>query len=360
MVIRGMSFAVSAFIAMLAVNAVAKSDKWLDLSSTQRFNPPGLVEGKILFDKPQEVQIPELLRVTSGSSCGGLGTILVTNQGSTESCVFEGGKPGLFAYVSFSLKTLKAWALGFDVTIKDVFTSPDKLFWFDGCTGGQTQRKIVGDMFVLTLAGAKENNDKGALSVTTRIKNMGDAAPQPTPTATASPSPSPSPTASPSPSPTPIGNLPPDPGEAGKATLEGIDADGDGLRDDIQRWIYFKIPHSERAREATRRYAIEATKALTLANDKAASIAHTKILLDASDCANELITLNPPSGDTRTEERRGLEAGFFLNSLAAVILNTPERSRAQIKGDQNFGGQIYHMTNDALSVCTFDFASMRN
>lgn len=31
--------------------------------------------------------------------------------------------------------------------------------------------------------------------------------------------------------------LPPDPGELGKLTLEGIDSDGDGVRDDVQRWI---------------------------------------------------------------------------------------------------------------------------
>lgn len=31
--------------------------------------------------------------------------------------------------------------------------------------------------------------------------------------------------------------LPPDPGEAGMVTLEGIDSDNDGVRDDIQRWI---------------------------------------------------------------------------------------------------------------------------
>jgi hypothetical protein len=31
--------------------------------------------------------------------------------------------------------------------------------------------------------------------------------------------------------------IPPDPGEAGKATLEGIDSDNDGVRDDIERWI---------------------------------------------------------------------------------------------------------------------------
>ncbi len=33
--------------------------------------------------------------------------------------------------------------------------------------------------------------------------------------------------------------LPPDPGEAGKATLEGIDSNGNGVRDDIERWIAF-------------------------------------------------------------------------------------------------------------------------
>jgi len=33
--------------------------------------------------------------------------------------------------------------------------------------------------------------------------------------------------------------LPPDPGDAGTATLQGIDADGDGVRDDIQRYIAY-------------------------------------------------------------------------------------------------------------------------
>ena len=36
--------------------------------------------------------------------------------------------------------------------------------------------------------------------------------------------------------------LPPDPGKAGKQTLMGVDSDGDGLRDDIQRYIYLTYP----------------------------------------------------------------------------------------------------------------------
>jgi len=40
--------------------------------------------------------------------------------------------------------------------------------------------------------------------------------------------------------------LPPDPGSAGRATLEGIDSDGDGVRDDIQRFIELNYPDRNR------------------------------------------------------------------------------------------------------------------
>jgi hypothetical protein len=44
--------------------------------------------------------------------------------------------------------------------------------------------------------------------------------------------------------------LPPDPGPAGDATLEGVDVNGNGIRDDIERWIYLTYPHSEKLRRA--------------------------------------------------------------------------------------------------------------
>ena len=50
--------------------------------------------------------------------------------------------------------------------------------------------------------------------------------------------------------------LPPDPGEAGKQTLEGIDSDSDGVRDDVQRYIATTYPQSARARAALSQYAI--------------------------------------------------------------------------------------------------------
>jgi hypothetical protein len=48
----------------------------------------------------------------------------------------------------------------------------------------------------------------------------------------------------------PIAKLPPHPGEAGKATILGIDSDGDGVRDDIQIAVTRLIPDDPQRRAA--------------------------------------------------------------------------------------------------------------
>ena len=48
--------------------------------------------------------------------------------------------------------------------------------------------------------------------------------------------------------------LPPDPGAAGKTTLQGVDSDGDGVRDDVQRYIALTYPNSEKTRATLTQY----------------------------------------------------------------------------------------------------------
>ncbi|MGX9727453.1 MAG: hypothetical protein ACTFAK_09085 [Candidatus Electronema sp. VV] len=50
-------------------------------------------------------------------------------------------------------------------------------------------------------------------------------------------------------------SLPPDPGEAGKQTLLGIDSDNDGVRDDVQIGIAHYYPENENARKALKQLA---------------------------------------------------------------------------------------------------------
>jgi hypothetical protein len=49
--------------------------------------------------------------------------------------------------------------------------------------------------------------------------------------------------------------FPPDPGEEGKQTTDGIDADRDGVRDDVQRWIHAVHPDDTAKRMALRQWA---------------------------------------------------------------------------------------------------------
>ncbi|MEK7564145.1 MAG: hypothetical protein AAB510_01070 [Patescibacteria group bacterium] len=46
--------------------------------------------------------------------------------------------------------------------------------------------------------------------------------------------------------------LPPDPGEAGKKTLAGIDSNNDGVRDDLEREIVYMYPQNEEVRRVLR------------------------------------------------------------------------------------------------------------
>ena len=66
-------------------------------------------------------------------------------------------------------------------------------------------------------------------------------------------------------------NLPPDPGEAGKATLAGIDSDGDGVRDDLQRYLALSITDSERFLHFNRMEVKHMQKIFDVYEDKEAS-----------------------------------------------------------------------------------------
>src|SRR5689334_8778628 len=61
--------------------------------------------------------------------------------------------------------------------------------------------------------------------------------------------------------------IPSDPGEAGKRTLEGTDSDHDGLRDDLQRWIYARFPNDPKKRNALKQNAITYQRKLFLKHD---------------------------------------------------------------------------------------------
>ncbi len=119
--------------------------------------------------------------------------------------------------------------------------------------------------------------------------------------------------------------LPPDPGEAGRQTLLGIDSDSDGVRDDIQRYIYFAYPDDEKVRVAMTQLAIEYQGLLSQASDPDAAFNHATRMARHGECLDYI---------------QGEIASDTLAALKAEFLNTRERSLAYINYSNTLGGEI--------------------
>lgn len=119
--------------------------------------------------------------------------------------------------------------------------------------------------------------------------------------------------------------LPPDPREAGMQTLLGIDSDSDGVRDDIQRYIYFTYSDNEKVRMALTQMALEYQGLLSQASDPEAAFNHATKMARHGECL--FYIQGEASLDARAE-------------LKAEILNTKERTIAYINYNNALGGAI--------------------
>lgn len=134
--------------------------------------------------------------------------------------------------------------------------------------------------------------------------------------------------------------VPPDPGEPGKATLQGIDSDADGLRDDIQRWIVLNYYHSTSTQLALRQHALAYQALLAAAGDRDASLATAPSLLRAIDCLHYL---------------RPTDAGEIGILLKATVLNTELRSIEWINANKHLSGQRFPLPSESEERLQCDF-----
>jgi hypothetical protein len=144
--------------------------------------------------------------------------------------------------------------------------------------------------------------------------------------------------------------LPPDPGEAGKATIEGIDSDNDGVRDDVQRYIASTYPNSARARAAASGVAREFQRGLVLA---------------ASGGSFDFLLWDPGfsgSVDCLWFVMGGRDAVPARRNLVAEFLNTRERSMAYVEMNRSAAGTVTGGASpgDYRAGCSFDPMALPN
>ena len=145
--------------------------------------------------------------------------------------------------------------------------------------------------------------------------------------------------------------LPLDPGEEGKRTVAGIDANTNGVRDDIERWIYiemeiYKYPRVERA------IAMQDGKALQ------------KILINLENAKN-LYHEFDRSQNCFWYYRLGYLGGRYPSNYVIfnaeyrdIAMNTKERYKAYHKYDMLLGGDVYPMGRLHPDQCAFDIERM--
>ena len=142
-------------------------------------------------------------------------------------------------------------------------------------------------------------------------------------------------------------NLPPDPGEAGLGTLAGIDSDGDGVRDDVQRHIALTYSDSIKTQKALTQQAIAFQNMVMSFGNKTNAIKSAHDNNRATTC---LFYIRPT------------DFSEISSKLKSVILNTHARSKAYVEADCLLSGEIFTLVpvEERKGCCDFNPDDFQN
>lgn len=147
----------------------------------------------------------------------------------------------------------------------------------------------------------------------------------------------------------PTFKLPPDPGPAGDLTLEGIDVNGNGIRDDVERWIYLTYPESEKLRMALFQDYAVMQNMMIHANEQNRDAVYN----DMSDMARATACLFHIAPNKAYETSKNLES---------IVVNTSDRTYSYLKASKMLGGGTFSGLPPSRwkSSCDFDADSLSN
>lgn len=144
--------------------------------------------------------------------------------------------------------------------------------------------------------------------------------------------------------------IPPDPGETGKTTLEGIDSDGDGVRDDIQRYIVLNYPDSKRMQEAFFYDAKNLQTMLLVADNEEKSIENHKKSISSLDC---IVAVAEDEGELEPEV-----PVLMRRAMRAEFLNTQERLEVFLLHNNQLAGNGFSVPDLGIEACNFDVTEL--
>lgn len=135
------------------------------------------------------------------------------------------------------------------------------------------------------------------------------------------------------------GNLPPDPGEAGKQTLLGIDSDNDGVRDDVQIAIarHYPEPEDEKARLALEQFAASWQYAFSVYQSG-----------DEEELYDVFSEINPAVACIAATSSKSLEDIVFVK---LIVRNTKERVQTYADINDTAIGRTFPVYSASEEYC---------
>lgn len=119
------------------------------------------------------------------------------------------------------------------------------------------------------------------------------------------------------------GELPPDPGEAGKEALAGVDSNNNGIRDDVEIYIDANFGNSQKLKEGLNQFAVSLQQGIIAASEQQSMLAANN-QMRAMECLHYI------SPNDRS-----------WKSVEAIAVNTPERLNAWLTHEGRLSGKVF-------------------
>ncbi|CAA6809259.1 MAG: Unknown protein [uncultured Campylobacterales bacterium] len=150
--------------------------------------------------------------------------------------------------------------------------------------------------------------------------------------------------------------LPQDPGSAGKDELLGIDSNDNGIRDDVEIYIYNRYknePNHKRVLIAIASQYAKATQKILVDPKNAYDNETYKIMDNAGDCKWYFYDKHDEQSNLKSYElvQFSINNNPYDEKLKDKIYNTKERIQEKFKYEESLGGKIYPDTSHDLIKC---------
>ncbi len=151
-------------------------------------------------------------------------------------------------------------------------------------------------------------------------------------------------------------NLPPDPGAEADKTVEGVDVNENGIRDDVELAIFEKYSDSAKTRAALLQYALAQQMMLTqpFVNTTIATEVVREDNRAHSCIANKLAPRKTPESFRTNIEMEKINS--YISFVENLQFNTEERKEVQ----NSFIEKLRSYSNLSIDECDIDYSKLSN